>query len=265
MRIPTTAAMLAAIPVLLAGQVNLQTFNPGAPKTVVTLETDKSQPSRLAWSSDGAQLYVQTFEGTFLELNQGTAKKIKHSVITVADASKKDVDAEPDWARQYWSVKAGKAAPDAAAFAIDVKEETKQQRAGSAPMGGDLAKGGVEGGDRSSAGGTSPGDVGSAAYASQRVIVRSMVLKGEIIGSFENTVIVPGLTFGWGPTGTRAIAFASPKNGRIVLMDEQGTKKEVAGSQDAVLPAWSPDGKKLAWLQKDGKKKYQLVVLTLEQ
>lgn len=43
-------------------------------------------------------------------------------------------------------------------------------------------------------------------------------------------------------------------------MDEQGGKQEVAGSKDAILPAWSADGSRLAWLQKEGRGKFVLQV-----
>ena len=36
-------------------------------------------------------------------------------------------------------------------------------------------------------------------------------------------------------------------------------------TKDAMLPAWSQDATKLAWLQKDGRKKYQLYVATVSE
>jgi Tol biopolymer transport system component len=87
-----------------------------------------------------------------------------------------------------------------------------------------------------------------------------MTYKGEKIGEFVNTVIVPGLTYGWGPKGSNIIAFSALKSGKVVILDEQGGKLEIDGSKDAVLPAWSPDAKRLAWLQKDGRKKFQLYI-----
>jgi hypothetical protein len=41
-------------------------------------------------------------------------------------------------------------------------------------------------------------------------------------------------------------------------MDQQGVRKEIDGSSEAVLPAWSPDGSRIAWLQRDGRKKFVL-------
>jgi hypothetical protein len=128
-------------------------------------------------------------------------------------------------------------------------------------MGGELAKGGVGGTTGSSA-----GDVGAAAYNMQAVPVITLAYRGETIGEFVNTVMVPGLTYGWGPKGTNVLAFAAPaSSGKVVVIDDQGGKITIAGSKDAVLPAWSPDGARLAWLQKDGKKKFQLVVASVSR
>ena len=77
---------------------------------------------------------------------------------------------------------------------------------------------------------------------------------------FVNTVIVPGLTYGWAPEGTKLIAYAAQKTGRVVVMDASGSKKEVPGSKEAILPAWSQDLGRLAWLQKQGRRVWELRV-----
>ena len=104
----------------------------------------------------------------------------------------------------------------------------------------------------------------AAAYNNQPVAVNMLLVGGATVGEFVNSVIMPGMTFGWGPKGTKVIAFAEPKNGRITIMDAQGEKREVQGSKNAILPAWSPDGTRIAWLQKDGKKKFTLQVARVE-
>jgi Tol biopolymer transport system component len=48
-------------------------------------------------------------------------------------------------------------------------------------------------------------------------------------------------------------------------MDSKGKKQELTETKDAILPAWSPDGSRLAWLQKDGKKKYELRIAKTRQ
>jgi hypothetical protein len=42
-------------------------------------------------------------------------------------------------------------------------------------------------------------------------------------------------------------------------MDQKKRKHPVSGAKDALLPAWSIDGKRLAWVQKSGRKKFTLV------
>ncbi len=228
------------------------TFSASA--TIAKLEMGrlKGRPSRLAWSPDGSQFYLQTLEGEFGRPNP----KLHHYVFDATTGAKQDVQAEPAWASEYWASKSGQASPDNPSLKIDLKTEERQQRTTSAPMGGDLARGIPTTGDT----GTSAGDAGSAAYGSQNSSARLMVLKGVTIGEFVNAAIVPGLTFGWGPRGSKAIAFAAPRSGRVTVMDAEGQKREIAGTKDAILPAWSADGSRLAWLQKDGRKDFVLLV-----
>ena len=248
-------AAVVAAPALLAAQspITAGSVTFGEPSKIAEIDTDrmKGQPSRLAWSPDGSQLYVQMLEGPFQ-----APTKLTHHTFTIKDGKKKDLQGEPEWVSPYWTAKSGQASPDSPSFKIDLKSEVRTERTVSAPMGGELARGGTSG---SGAGTGTGGDALAAAYNQQPVPVNTMLLHGEVIGEFVNSVIVPGLTFGWGPKGSHAIAYAA-KNGRVVLMDEKGNRQEIAGTKEALLPSWSPDGSKLAWLQKDGRKKYVLHV-----
>lgn len=248
MRITLVASCLAV------GLVSAQGVSISAPATVATLDMGrlKGEPSRLAWSPDGSDLYVQTREGAFGQANA----KLHHYVFSAANGAKRDVDAEPGWASAYWTAKSAQASPDDPGLKIELKTEQRQQRTTSVPMGGDMARGGTAPGEA----GTTSGDAMAAAYGTQRATVHMMQLKGATIGEFVNSVIVPGLTFGWAPKGTKAIAFTEPEDGRVVVMDAAGSKREIEASEDAILPAWSQDGAKIAWLQQDGRRKFVLRV-----
>jgi hypothetical protein len=253
----SATALFVTIPALAAAQapmaVGSLTVAPAT--TVVEIDTDKQkgQPSRLAWSPDGTELYIQMMDGQFGK----PGAKLSHHVIKVEHGKRQEVPAEPEWASEYWTVKSGQTSPDSGAFKIDLKTEARTEKTVSAPMGGDLARGGGAGGD---GGSTSTGDALAAAVNQQTVPVNTMLLQGQVVGEFVNSVIVPGLTFGWGPKGSSVIAYSANKSGRVVIMDAKGTKQELDGTKDSLLPAWSTDATRLAWLQKNGKKKYEVKI-----
>jgi hypothetical protein len=257
----TATALVVTLPVLAGAQEPMQvgslTVAPATKAGEIDTDEQKGQPSRLAWSPDGTELYVQMMDGPFGK----PGAKLTHHVFTIEKAKRQEVEAEPAWVSDYWTSKSGQASPDGPGFKIDLKSEARTQKTVSAPMGGDLARGGGVGGD---GGTTSAGDAMAAAYNQQTVPVNTMLLHGEIVGEFVNSVIVPGLTFGWGPKGSNVIAYAN-KSGRLVIMDSKGKKQELTETKDAILPAWSPDGSRLAWLQKDGKKKYELRIAKTRQ
>jgi hypothetical protein len=234
----------------------------GAPATTVAAPTHvaeldlgklKGEPAKLAWSPDGSQFYFQT-----VELKRNGSRTERHFTIDASSGAVKDVDAMPGWAAAYWQWKSHKAAPGAPTFEIQVSDEQKTVRATAAPMGGDLARGGTGGTQ-----GTSLGEATSAASVSQQVRVITLRLKGETVGEFVNGPLVPGLTFGWSPAALGLIAFTD-NGGKVVVMDQSGAKKEVPSTSDAVLPAWSDDGTKLAFLKKDGRRKYVLQVAKVD-
>jgi hypothetical protein len=190
------AALFVALPILAFSQsaLRVDALRFSSPTTIAELDMGKlkGEPFRLAWSDDGTQFYVQTIE------NRGRSNEKKRHYLFLADGKKQDLDAEPQWAADYWTAKSGQAPVDNPMLKIQVKTETRQARTTSSPMGGDLARGGAVPGDV----GTSVGDASSAAYTTQEATVHSMMLKDASIGEFVNSVIVPGLTFGWGPKGS---------------------------------------------------------------
>lgn len=261
------AALIAAAPLIVAAQgpLRVDTLTIGQPVRVAELDMDKlkGQPFRLAWSPDGAQLYVQTLEGSYGDVAKAKSSvKLRHYLFKAAGGDdKKDLQGPPDWFAVYWNDKSRQYPEGAPALAIDAKNETRKQSATAQPMGGDLARGGVGGTTGSSA-----GDVAAASYATQMVPVTTLVYKGQKIGEFVNSVFVPGLTYGWGPAGTNVMAFAAVDDDlKVTIIDDQGGRKAIDGTKESLLPAWSQDGSKLAWLQKDGRKKYQLFVVSVSK
>ena len=143
MRALAVTASLALSPAPLSGQAPVRTegLTVSEPATVATLDMGrlKGEPSRLAWSLDGSELYVQTREGTFGQ----AGARLHHYVFSASRGSKRDVDAEPAWASAYWTAKSAQASPDDPRLKIDLKTERRQQRTTSIPMGGEMARGGA--------------------------------------------------------------------------------------------------------------------------
>jgi hypothetical protein len=245
--------LLALVSILLgqsavpAGSLDASKVTIGPPMTVTTIDIGKlkGDPWRLAWSPDQQQFYVAGRKA-----KKNTAE-VWHWIVDAKTGNMTEASGVPAWADAYWAWKSGQAAPGAPALKIALDTQRKNQSATARPTGGALARGGVDGGA-----GASMDDV--ASQSSQNVTIIDLRLHGEVIGHWEDEPMVPGLTFGWSPKGTKAIAYAST-GGRLVLMDEQGRKQQV-DSSNVLLPAWSDDGTKLAWLERADKKKYRLIV-----
>lgn len=247
------SAALAAQAAAPATQVKL------VPKEVTQIDLGKMDGKlvrQLSWSDDQSQIYLQTFT----EDKHALPKDVYHYVAPATGGEFKKVAAEPDWAIAYWTWKSGQTAPDDAAFKIDIATDKRINSPTAMPMGGDFARGGGDTGG----GGTSVSSVTGAAQGATNDTVYTMRLKNEVVGEFVNHAIMPGLTFGWGPKGTHLIAYAD-QQGRLVVMDSTGTKQRIDGTKSVVLPAFSTDATKLAYLEGRGHNKYALIVATLEK
>jgi hypothetical protein len=214
----------------------------------------KGEPAQLGWSPDGTKLFLQTAARDKL----GMLVNPRFYVMSVSDGKPEPVDAPPAWAAEYWAWKSGQAAPGSPAFRIEFKEDYQTVTSTSSPMGGALAKGGVDPGG----GGTTVEDVAMRAQQGQKLHVVVFTLKGETVGEFVGVQALPGYTFGWAPEAIGRMAYAN-KAGRLALIDRDGQKQQVEATRNVILPAWSNDGSKIAFVQKNGKNKYDVFVVTV--
>ncbi|MEO6235835.1 MAG: hypothetical protein ABIQ52_02485 [Vicinamibacterales bacterium] len=230
-----------------------------APAQIAALDAGrlKGEPTQLAWSADGTKLFLQTSERD----GKGMIKSPRFYVMSASAGRPEPVDAPPPWAVEYWAWKSNKFAPGSTTFGIEVKQEDRQVAATAAPMGGDLARGGS--GDAAGAG-TSAGDVAARVGQTQMQRVFSLTARGETVGEFVNQQFLPGYTFGWSPRQQGMVAYAN-QAGRLAILDEHGQKTQVDDTRNVILPAWSPDGSRIAYLQRSGKNKYDLFIANVNR
>lgn len=245
-----TAALSMSAAQAPAAPVDASTVKVGAPATVTELDLGKlkGELREVGWSSDGSELYVQTADGN------PQSEKIRHYIVPIAGGAPKPVDAQPQWALDYWTIKSDRFAPGLRSLMIEVEQKQEKVRVGTGTgRPGEQAGGGA---------GTTPVDIEKTAEGQWQNFARLTVL-GETVSEFLNQKPIPGLMFSWGPPGTGTIAYTDRELGHLMLLDRNKHKQTVSGVKDALLPAWSTDGTRLAWVQKSGRRKYTLVWATV--
>lgn len=228
----------------------------GEPVTIIELDLGrlKGDLRQVSWSPDGEWLYIQTADGS------AQSPKLHHYGVAVTGEALRALDAQPDWAEQYWAFKSDRSAPGIGSLMIDVEQKIETIKSGTGPSGAL---------DRSSSpsGGGNVMDTENLSKATdqyQKANIVRLKLFDETISEFVNERPVPGLMFGWGPEKSGAIAFTD-RDGRLTLLDQQKHKRTVAGARSAELPAWTLDGARLAWVQRSGRKKFTLLYANVER
>jgi hypothetical protein len=231
-----------------AAPIDAATVKVGPPVTVGELDLRKlkGELQRLAWSADGSELYVQTVDGA------PPSEKQHHFLVPAAGGSLTSIDFQPEWADEYWRAKSDRTSPTDPALMIDVKQTSEVLKYGTGSAGA------ADGGDRAGGGTVMSGNNIDREAQSQKQRVVRLVVLDEVVSEFVDQRPVPGLMFGWAPEGMGAIAYTD-REGRLILLDLRRHKQTVSGVKDALLPAWSPDGDRLAYVRKAGRKKYTLV------
>lgn len=231
-----------------SGPLDVSTLKVSAPAAVAELDMGKlkGEPRQLAWSPDFTQFYIQTVDGDRPE------DTVHHYTVAATGGAVTNAPRPPEWAVDYWRFKSDRYAPGVPELVIDVAQKMEVMKVGTGSAGA------AEGGDRAG-GGTvmSSANIDREAQNQKQSVIR-MTLLDETVGQFVNQRFIPGLTFSWGPPSSGAIAFTDPV-GHLVFFDQKKHKRTVSGVKDAVLPAWTVDGSRIAFLQKSGRKKYTLM------
>jgi hypothetical protein len=206
-------------------------FKIGAPVTVTELDLGKLKGDlrRLSWSPDARSIHLQTGDGA-----------ARHDFVVSLDPphAVTPAAAEPEWAATYWRMKSDLTAPGTRISIQVVKDSQKRDSSflGGAPtIAGSIER--------------------DPTPEFEPVIVYE--LYDEPIGKWINKPAAPGETFGWGPEATGLIAFVNVR-GQVILRAPH-ERQMIPGVQDALFPAWSTDGHKVAYVQKTGRKRFALV------
>ena len=225
------------------------TVSPARVVVEIDGDTMKGDPVGLAWAADGSMLYLRT-----AEYDRWRNERAHHSVVPVAGGGMTSVDTVPPWAAAYWMWKSGAVAPGVPDMRFDT--DTQTQIATSV---GTVRDDGMS----QSRADPTRSQIASDLASAQQVATITIKLKGVVVAQSVNSSIVPGSTWGWAPSPLGGLAFVDARK-RLVLIDRSGRTLEVGNAAEALLPAWSPDGKRIAYLQKKGRKNYVLNVVEVE-
>jgi hypothetical protein len=240
---------ISPAPTQASGLTDISTITVGPATAVAELDLGKLKGDlrQVGWSPDGSELYVQTADG------DPASPKLRHYIFSVAGGAMKALDVPPEWATSYWAFKSDRAAPGIGSLMIDIEQKAENIKIGT---------GTGRPGTGTGALGDAGADMGKTAEGQHQNIARLM-LYGQAVSEFVNERPIPGLMFSWGPASSGAIAYTT-RDGELMLLDKKSHKR-VAGAKDALLPAWSIDGTRMAWVQKSGRKKYTLVWATISK
>lgn len=223
------------------------------PRVIAEIDTNKVQgtPVGLAWKADGT---------LYLRVTPKKGKTRHYQITTVPSISVGQSDQAPEWAAAYWAWKSGTAAPGDPALKIDVEQRSERVRTINTPGAGGMvgANSGAYNGDGGGEG-VSTSEAAFAALAGMNAGIVTMRFKGQVVGEWTNEAPLPGMQYGWAPAPMGVLAYAD--SGRhLVLLDRDGHKEVVAGTSDVLLPAWSTDGTRIAYLQKKSGRLYLLMM-----
>lgn len=228
------AALLAQAPSTF--DLASHAVGPSALVCDVDLNVLRGDVRRLSWAPNSLSLHLQTQDG----------RDLFDYIVDLGNGEISHAFGEPVWSSEYWTRKSALTAPGVPSLRLDVIES--QRRTRPTPFQGGFISAGQ-----------TPDPKNPVDTFEIEVTLRYL---GEEIGHWVNGAPMAGDTFGWGPDGSGALIFTDG-SGRIRLIDRSKRTLTLAGMKDAAFPAWSPDGARVAFLQKSGRRKYRLMTAVL--
>jgi hypothetical protein len=205
----------------------------------------KGRPARLAWSEDRGELYLQMVEGHDVDHLSW------HHYLIQQGKPPRAISTQPQWVEPYWIWKSAKSffGDPLMTITVDVSKTMLDNLNGNAVNKATYLQ---------------PYVSGEALILSKQSggtqITSTLLLKNKVIGRFVDEQIVPGYTFSWSPEDLRLIAYGST-SGHLVIMNVEGETQDVEGTNDVLLPAWSDDGRMIAFLERTSRKTFAVVVV----
>jgi dipeptidyl aminopeptidase/acylaminoacyl peptidase len=243
--------MLAAFLAMLLGQAvasqavavpDVTRLTVSSPRRVIDIDAGKlgGDPAQLSWGPDQT-LYLRMTQSD----RWGNERSRPYLVALGAPRpAVAPTGEEPAWASSYWLWKSALLAPGIPRLEIYVETEKQLKTAvGSVrdPRGNPQSR--------------ADADLQSL----QGVRKTTLKLRGVPIAELTDAPFIPGLTFGWAPAPMGMLAYVDGGK-HLMLIDRDGRKREAPGAHDVALPAWSPDGRQIAYLQRMNKSKYLLMI-----
>ena len=224
------------------------------PETFLNLKARELRgvPTRLSWSPDGDHLYLRVSR-----FDRFANEMASHAIVALSTRESVATTSEPPWAAKYWLWKSAPSSPavESWRFAFDAREE--QMRTTNVPRGGDIGgfmADGAAGYDELAQ---------KAILANQKARIETLTLNGHLIDQTINTPVIPGRRFGWAPASRVLVAWAN-RSGRLALMDRGGRTLEIKGTKNVLLPAWSDDGTRIAFIERAKGDTYALRLVRIE-
>ena len=223
-----------------------------SPRTIRDLDAKEVRgiPTRMAWSPDGAWLYLRVSS-----FDRWSNETVRHVLIETQGKRVEPLTDEPGWLARYWNLKSAMVSPVVPAWRIKIDTREEQVRTTNVPREGNIGQHGdpAAGLDET---------VIKAAQSSQKTLFETLRLNGRVVGSAVNGHVPPGRTYAWAPEPLALVAFVT-ENARLAVMNAKGHVREIKGAKKPLLPAWSDNGQQLAYAQQTSSGAYAIKAVTI--
>lgn len=193
-------------------------------------------PARLAWSPDSTRLLLRSVKR---DAKGALTSDTLHLIVD--EGRMEGIAQAPDWAAQYWDWKSGLEAP----WRPESRLTSQERMVATLPEQLNIFTSGF---------------TRDYSRIPKQVPVTVHHFLEEEVALITDPLFARGSTFSWAPFAQGALAFRD-RRALLVIMDSEGRKRDVPDSMHGLLPAWSPNGRRLAFVVED--RGYTVVVVEL--